>query len=522
MKVAADLPDDVDALKAIVSSLREKIAVLEHNVEVFRRLAFGASTEKRRPQTEAPEDPNQSHLFYAELVEEAQRTAERCGTEGTIEQVSSGRPRPRKAGGRRKRFPPHLPVIRTTYELPESDRVCECGGKLHEFGEDVRRELERVEVTLVHEIACKKYGCRSCEIGVKTAPGPERVIQKGILGKGFLAHVIVERFQNHMPYYRLEKKYASEGLDLSRSVLQRSMARVAELLEPVANQLRREVLASPVIHTDDTPVTVAQGRNGKSRQGRTWVYLDPEGRHFYDFTESRKRDGPLKVLDGYKGFIQADAYPGYDQVFLPGGATEVACWAHVRRKFLAAESSDPTLAKAAVDRIRKLYLVEKAAKDLDPAARRALRQEKAKPLTENLRAWLELTQTKVLPKSPLAGAIRYALNQWEALVCYLEDGRLAIDNNPAERALRPFAVGRKNWLFFQTDTGGRTAAILASLLQTARSIGLNPRVYFRDVLTRISHCSDVTKLTPHGWREHFGEEAQKRRDLALKAIAQGG
>jgi len=527
------LPDDVDALKAIVarqdatistqastiSEQSETIAKLEHNVEVFRRLAFGPSTERRRPDSEVPVDANQGHLFYAELLEEAQRAAEQCGSEGTIEPVRAGKPRQKKKRGRRKTFPPHCPVVRTTYEVPEAERVCDCGGPLHEIGEDVRRELERIEMTVVHEIACKKYACRSCTNGVRTAPGPHRVIEKGILGKGFLAHVVVERFLSHMPYYRLEKKYESEGLDLSRSVLQRSTARVAELLEPISDQLRREVLSSAVIHTDDTPVTIAQASDGNSRQGRTWVYLDLEGRHFYDFTESRSRDGPMRILKGFQGYIQADAYPGYDRVFVPGGATEVACWAHARRKYVAAESSDPKLAKEAIDRIREIYRVEKAAADLDAEARRELRQRKAKPLVDELGAWLELTAARVLPKSPMGVAIQYTLNQWEALIRYLDDGRLAIDNNAAERALRPFAVGRKNWLFFQQDTGGRTAAILASLLQTAKAVGIDPRTYLRDVLTRISECSDVTKLTPHGWKEHFAEEVAERRDLALRTIA---
>ena len=184
------------------------------------------------------------------------------------------------------------------------------------------------------------------------------MIDKGILGKGFLAHVITERFGNHMPYHRLEKKYGTEGLDLSRSVLQRSMSRVGELLEPIWNQLRDDVMSSEVIFTDDTPVTIAQSAAGGSKQGRVWIYLDREGRHAYDFTDSRKRDGPLAVLGGYTGAIHADAYPGYDRLFLPEGATEVACWAHARRKFVESEATEPKLAKEAVDRGTELPLEE--------------------------------------------------------------------------------------------------------------------------------------------------------------------
>jgi len=238
-------------------------------------------------------------------------------------------------------------------ELRPEDRVCPCGGELAEFGEEVSRELERVETTVVHELARKKYACASCKEGVVTAPWRGKVIDKGLLGPGFLSHVIVERFGHHMPYYRLEGKYRSEGLDLSRSVLCASMARCAELLEPIAEQIKGEILASPVVHTDDTPVRLARGPDGKPREARVWAYLNQEGRHWYDFSDSRKRDGPARVFAGFTGYIQADAYQGYDRLYVPGGATEVACWAHARRKFVEAEATEPALAKEAIDRISR-------------------------------------------------------------------------------------------------------------------------------------------------------------------------
>jgi hypothetical protein len=346
------------------------------------------------------------------------------------------------------------------------------------------------------------------------------VIEKGLLGPGFLAHVIVERFGNHMPYYRLEGKYASEGLDLSRSVLCGSMARVAELLEPIADELRRQVVASPVVHTDDTPVVIAQTAEGGPQKGRVWIYLNREGRHWYDFTRTRKRDGPARVLGEYEGYIQADAYKGYDQLYLPGGATEVGCWSHVRRKFVEAEATDGAIATAAVDRIRALFLIEREAdeKGLSAEARQRLRQEKAAPRVQEFRAWMDDAELQVLPRSPIAKAIGYARNQWGALTRYLEDGRLSISNNAAERALRPFAIGRKNWLFFQREGGGKTAAVLMSLLMTAKAAGVNPRDYFRDVLLRISTCSDVKSLTPHGWKERWEPEVTARRQQILESL----
>lgn len=524
MERVHELPPDVEALKALVLEQRERIARLEHdnqrlehNNRLLLKSVFGRSTE-RRPIECTGEGAPQGWLFAQELIAEASRLAAEHPAEVTVEVAPHVRRLKKK--GRRKAFPAHLPVVRTVCTLPEKDRRCTCGGDLEAFSEEVSRELERLETVLVHEIVRKKYACPRCQETVRTAPWRGRVIEKGLLGPGFLAHVITERFGHHMPYYRLEKKYESEGLGLSRSVLCQSMARCAELLGPVARELKREILESPVIHTDDTPVVVARSSEGRSRKGRVWVYLNREGRHWYDFTETRKRDGPARVFGGYKGFIQADAYQGYDQLYVPGGATEVACWAHVRRKFVEAEETEPDLSKEAVDRIRQLFQIESEAdrQGLSTEARRALRQSKAAPLVEKLGAWMDDAETRVLPKGPLGKAIRYARNQWKALTRYLEDGRLSISNNAAERALRPIAVGRKNWLFFQRAGGGKTASILMGLLMTARAAGVDPRTYFRDVLLRISYCSDVRTLTPHGWKERWEPEVTAQRQKILDTL----
>jgi len=526
MERALELPHDVDALQALVlaqralvdqhrqtiESQRETIAQLEQHNRLLAKLVFGRSSEQRPL---LPADPAlQGNLFLAEIAAEAERLAEQHRIIATVEVPAHTRTKSKRRG----EFPAHLPVVRTVCELKDEDRRCACGGELVAFGEETSRELERVETTVVHEIARKKYACTSCQEGVVTAPWRGKVIDKGLLGPGFLAHVITERFGNHLPYYRLEGKYRAEGLELSRSVLCESMARCAELLEPVAEELRKEVLASDVVHTDDTPVTLAQSSEGGARQARVWVYLNREGRHWYEFTESRQRDGPARVFRDFTGYLQADAYGGYDHLFFPGGATEVACWAHVRRKFVDAEATDPVLAKEAVDRIRVLFQIEEAAKDLGDAARAELRAQKARPLLEEFDAWLALAETQALPKSPLGRAITYARNQWPALLRYLDDGRLAISNNAAERALRPFAVGRKNWLFFQREGGGRTAAILMSLLMTAKAAGIHPGDYFKDVLLRLSTCTDAKLLTPHGWKQSFEAEVSERRHALLQQI----
>jgi len=521
---ANELPDDVEKLKALIAEHEqvlaqrdEKIAAQRRVIDYLRRVAFGKKSEKRPRLAGAVDAIGQGHLFHAELLAEAERTAKAKHVQGEITLDAPKRSAPRK--GRRASFPDHLPRIATRYELEDAACTCErCGAALHEIGEESTRELERFETAVVHEIRRAKYACRKCEEGVTTAPGPDRVIAKGLLGPGFLAHVAVERFGNHLPYNRLEKKYASEGLALSRSVLERSMKTLADLLRPMRDQLSKEILSAPELFTDDTPVTIAQPRAGAgSKQGRVWIYLDREGRHAYDFTDSRKRDGPLSVLGGYTGAIHADAYPGYDRLFLPEGATEVACWAHARRKFVEAEGSEPKLAKEAVERIRELYAVERLAKEheLDDGARHVLRQKHSLPIADELFAWMAATQATVLPKSPMAQALGYALKLEPALRRYLANGRLSIDNNAAERALRAVAVGRKNWLFFQTEGGGDTAVVLLSLVMTAKAIGIDPRIYLRDVMLRIGRESDAAKLAPHGWREHFQVEVEEERRSAL-------
>ena len=482
-------------------------------------MAFGPSSEKRRPASDNEASKQQGWLFHETLVAEALETAERKGVDASISHEAPKKPKSK--GGRRKKFPEHTPELTSRYELPKAERICACGGELHEMGMETCRELERVEITFVHKIERAKYGCRSCEEGVRTAPGPDRPFEKGLLGRGFLAHLIVERFAHHMPYHRLEKKFAGEGLEVPRSTQERSMARCAERLAPLYELLCEQVRSADVIFTDDTPVTIAQPRGGAgSKQGRVWIYLDKEGRHAYDFTASRSQEGPLAWLNGFKGYMHADAYPGYDAAYVPDGAIEVACWAHARRKFVEAERSEPELAAEILSRIRDLYRIERAAKDaaMSDDERKALRQEKATPILELLRGGLAVLETQALPKSPLGKAIGYAQRQWAALCVYVSDGRLEIDNNAAERALRGFAVGRKNWMFFQREGGGRTAAILASLLRTAQAAGVEPVTYFRDVLVRIDRERDSTKLLPHEWKGHFASDVERWRQEALARI----
>lgn len=511
----------VPLLEAEIAKLRELVTDLKHNVEVYRKLAFGPSSEKRPVVDVDKAGPvQQGHLFFADLVAEAHETADRHGIDVSIEAAPPKTAR--KPTGRRKKFPDHVPTVTTKYELPEEQRVCGCGDPLHEIGVDSARELERLELTFVHVYERAKYACRSCEEGVTTAPGPDRPFSKGILGTGFLRYLINERFGNHMPYYRIEKKHAKEGVDVARSVLQRSVARCAEKLQPLYELLCSKVRAADIIFTDDTPVTIARpvDRAKGSKKGHVWIYLDREGHHAYDFTDSWKKEGPCDWLAAFEGYAHCDRYKGYDPIFERDGVVRVGCLAHVRRKFIDAEKSDPHVAAEILARIKAIYAIETQARKcgLTPEEIKALRNEKAAPLLEELRARLFVLEASALPKSPTGKAVAYALNQWEDLLVYLTDGRLEIDNNAAERAMRPLGVGRKNWLFFLNDNGAEAAMVVLSLLRTAEAVGVNGLDYFRDVLTRIDREPDLEKLLPRSWQEHFAEPIEQRRSQALKLL----
>lgn len=504
------------ARDAALTERERELARLRHNIEVLERMVYGPRTERRAAGD--PADRLQGVLAFGTLAAQGE---EQARARGAAASTAPAAPQKREKQGRRNTFPGHLPRIRTTFHLPEEKRACDCGGRLEPLGEDVTQELERIEVTVVHEIAREKYACAACKSAVVTAPGPARVIDKGLLGVGFLAHVLTERFQHHMPYHRQEQKHLSEGLSLARSVLCTSALRCADLLEPVYAQLKREALASDFLGTDDTSVSLQEGSDGTSRRAFVWLYRDLAQRHVFDFTESHSRDGPAAMLAGFQGYLQADAAPVYDRFFVPGGPKEVGCWAHARRKFVDAESSDPTLAGEALRRIRLLYDMEQRAKELGPQARWTLRQAETRPELEALFGWMGAVRGQVLDRSPMGEGLDYALKNRAALTRYLEDGRLPIDNNAVERGLRGVAVGRKNWMNVGNEEGGRRAAILYSLVETCKAICVDPREYFRDVLLRISTCSEVAKLTPHGWKEHFQAQVAAQRQAVLDRLLAG-
>jgi transposase len=502
------LPTDLAACHALIGGLvaaldvrDRKLRQLQHQLEQLLRWRYGAKRERV--------DENQLFLEALRIVTtESAVSPEPTNPDRSTTAAPAAAPLPRPGHGR-QRLPAHLKRQRQDYDLPLEQRQCpQCHGPLHPIGEEVSERLEYVPASLlVIEDVCHKYGCaRGCT--VVTAPKPMQPIEKGLPGPGLLAHVVVNKYADHLPLYRQEAMLARQGVALSRSTLCDWMRRCAELVSPLYALMKQHVLASHAVQTDDTPVAVLDPDLPRTRLGRIWTYVGDAHHPFtvYDYTPTRRQEGPLEFLKSFRGRLQADAYSGYAALYEdPAHAIiEIACWAHARRKFYEAQTSDPMRSMILLAYIRLLYDVEREAREqhLDGAGRLALRQVRSRPILADIRAYLESERPKVLPKSPEGQAISYTLSNWEALCRYGADGALEIDNNGAERSLRGIAVGRKNWMFYGSDHGGQTAAVLSSFVATCKRLHLDPFVYLRDVIGRISaHSANrLAELLPDQWK----------------------
>lgn len=496
-----------------------RIENLQHQLQYLLRRLFGRSAEKV--------DPQQLLLFEKLLDELAPKSIAAEPVTPSAPQA----PAPARKGHGRRRLPADLPRQKVIHDLPEEEKTCPCCGKLrHVIGQEISEQLDYVPAKLsVIQHVRLKYACPACaeqatESGpqMTTAEKPLAPIEKGLAAPGLLAYVMLSKYGDHLPLHRLEGILQRHGIQIARSTMCDWAAQCADVLRPLYGQMVQEVLASKVIHTDDTPVDVLDRHRDQTRTGRFWVYLGDLTHPYtvFTYTPSRSRDGPMEFLKGWgrdqQVYLQADAFGGYDGIYAGaagGKVTEVACWAHARRKFYEARTSDAAASTAALAYIRLLYDVEDQAREsaqeqkIDLAAERyRLRQELAVPHLQQFRIWLESQQAQaggsVLPKSPMGQATAYAFNQWDALCVYTTDGDLAIDNNAAENALRRVAVGRKNWLFAGSDNGGNTAAILFSLIATCQRHKLDPFRYLRAVLTRIAATpvSQLPQLLPDRWK----------------------
>jgi transposase len=517
----APLPDldalDVEALKALIAAQHdekqrklEELARLreEHQAELaahaqqiehlklvlekLRRMLFGRKSERVSIQL----DQLELQLEEMEAIHAA------------LASVPVGDTEPDDAGAKpaRKPLPEHLPRQTVTHK-PKQTCCPECSGDLRQLGEDVSEQLDYVpESFRVIRHVRPKFACSNCETVVE-APAPSRPIARGLAGPGLLAHVLVSKYADHCPLYRQSEIYARQRVELDRSTLAGWVGASSELLAPLVDAVRRHVLSATKLHADDTPVPVLAPGNGKTKTGRLWTYVRddrPAGENtapavWFAYSPDRKGEHPREHLRDFAGTLQADAYAGFHHLYDTSRIREAAFWAHARRKFHDIHVAHPSpTTTGAPERMGALYRVEGEIRCKRPDERRAIRQARAAPLLAELRAWMEKTLRSLSPKSETAEAIRYALSRWRALTRYIDDGRIEIDNSAAERALRAVALGRKNYLFCGSDTGGESAAAIYTLLGTARLNGVDPERWLREVLIRIADhpLSRIDELLP--------------------------
>jgi transposase len=497
---ASKLPDDPTELKTVavrlattVKSQALEIARLKHQLAGHRRHRFGSKSETM--------DQLQLRLEDEEIA--AAKAAPPAADDTA--------PEPRKKP-KRKPLPADLP--RNEEVLSPGDACGKCGGTLKTLGEDVTEELEYVPGRfVVNRFVRPRMACACCE-AICQAPLPSRPIERGRPGPGLLAHVLVSKYADHLPLYRQSQIYDRNGIDLDRSTLSDWVGKSAAVLEPLADAIGRHVQRGQAIFADDTPLKMQAKGAGKCKTARIWTYVrderpwggDDPPAAWYRFTVDRRGEHPAKHLADYKGWMHADGYAGFNDLYRSGNVREVACMAHIRRKFTDVfQSEGSVIAEETIKRIARLYGVEKDARGGSPIERVRLRQTRAKPIFDDLELWLGAQLPKISGKSELAKAIRYALTRMKRLRPYLDHGFLEIDNNSAERAMKPIALGRKNFLFVGSEGGGKSAAIAYTLIQTAKLNGVNPEAWLTDVLGRIADhkITRIDELLP--W--HFADQA---------------
>ncbi|MEM9764916.1 MAG: IS66 family transposase [Pseudomonadota bacterium] len=493
MEIRLDaLPSDPAALQEMVRALATElhsrdtlIDRLEAQLAKLRRSQFGRSSEKL--------DRAIEQLELA--LEDAEATSARSIPAAPVPSLEDTKARPA-----RKPLPGHLPREERRHEAVSTCPGC-GGSDLLKLGEDVTEVLDYVPASFrVVRHVRPRFACRSCDIRIQ-ADMPGLPIERGKPGPGLVAHVLVAKYCDHLPLYRQSEIYAREGVEIARSTMADWVGRSAALMDPLIEALRAHVFAAGRLHGDDTPVPVLDPGRGKTKTGRLWAYVR-DGRPWGDtappaacylYSPDRKGQHPRQHLAEFRGVLHADGYAGFNDLYrakMPGTAphiVEAACWAHVRRKFYDIAANRPSpIAEEALRRIGDLYKIEKRIRGAPPDERRRTRQTDAAPIVAALRTWLEGELARIPGKTATAQAIRYALTRWTALERYLGDGAVEIDNNAAERAIRPVALGRKNWLFAGSDRGGERAAGILSLIETAKMTGLDPEAYLRDVLTCIA------------------------------------
>lgn len=503
------LPDDPQTLQQMVLDLMAQLDrefTERSKVESLLRELLDAKRNRKSEQLSEEQLALFAALWQARQTEREAANAASKGADNDNEtgQPGASAPTPKKKSGGRQALPRHLKRERIVRDLADEEKHCgQCAQDLRYIGEETCERYEYVPASLtVIEEACLKYAC-ACT--VRTAGKPPQPIEKSIAGASLLAQVIVSKWADHLPLHRQEQIFARHGVPISRKSMCGWMAQCAALLSPLYVAAKKVLFESKVIGTDDTSVKVLDRKLPFARRGRIWPYYGDQDHPviLYDYTPTRERAGPERFLIGYRGYLQADAYGGYDAFFKDParGLIEVSCWAHSRRYFYKALDSDQARMGPALLLIAQLYRVEKQARLLTAQDRLQLRQLRARPILHKLHQYLLEIQVEVLPKSPEGRAVRYALKNWTALNRYSENGDLEIDNTGTERSIRGVAVGRGNWMFFGSDVGGRTAAVLRSFVASCQRVHVDPFAWFKDIFARIPNYSinRIVELLPHNW-----------------------
>lgn len=497
--------NDPDELKKMVLQLQQALLLKDQQLALKEEMIRFLKLRQFGPRSEKGTSPGQGELFDEAEATDIEADVD---TNDLAEDppVPTAKPRSAHPKRGRKPLPAELDRVRVEHDVKASDKTCECGCERRLIGEETSEQLDIVPAqvrVLVH--VRKKYACPCCEAGVLTAVLPPQPIPKSQASPGLLAHVVTAKYQDGLPLYRQQASLQRMGLAMSRNTLARWMIRCGELVQPLFNLMQDALLSQPYLHCDETTVQVLKETDrSASTKSYMWVRVSglPDQKVvLFDYTPGRGGEYAQQLLDGYQGYVQTDDYAGYNGVCRDSEITQLGCWAHVRRKFVEAQKvTTPKGKKAkggkagiAINLIGGLYGIERRLRDEPPDKRYATRQRESVPQLEKLRRWLDVVRPKVLPKSALGRALAYMDKNWDKLTVYTEDGRLNIDNNPAENAIRPFVIGRKNWLFSDTPKGATASANLYSLIETAKANGVDPFAYLSQVFKELPAADTVEK-----------------------------
>ena len=492
--------EDPKQLKSEIKKLQTEKAILQAENSWYRE-QFGLLKKKQF----APSSEKSSSLQLEMGFNEAEAVVNESGE--TAESQSITYTRKSKSKGHCEDVLKDIPTEIVEHKLSEDEQICKvCGGHLHEMSTQIRDEIEIIPAKVkVKRHVTSIYSCRCCEkneieVPIVKAASPKPLIPKSLASASSVAYVMSQKFVEAMPLYRQEKHFERLGIELPRATLSNWMLKGGKILEPIYNRLHEKLLNLDIVHADETTLQVIN-EDGKSAQSKSYMWLYRSGRYgppivLYDYQPNRNGENAKRFLGDFAGFVHADGYSGYEKLI---SVTLVGCWAHARRKFVEAISilpkekhHDPTnLANIALKHISELYKIERELHDVSPDEREIARNERSKPILEKFKVWLDRESGLTLPKSTLGKAFTYCRNQWPKLIAFLDDGRLEIDNNRAERSIKPFVIGRKNWMFSNTSRGAKTSAVIYSIVETAKENGLDPFVYLKYVFEQINNIDPV-------------------------------